>query len=154
MMSMNNCCGCMVPPKSGHTGLFFTLDVGKIRISHSYRKNLNDCRGIKMLTIRGFRLLTKLLETSSSVYLKDLSEEFNVSTRMIKYDLDDVKGWFNEQGIEVCSQSNKGIWIDCDEETRLTIIRSLSEIERNDVYLNQEARVGKMILYMLVTTDH
>ena len=107
-----------------------------------------------MLTIRGFRLLTKLLETSGSVYLKDLSEEFDVSTRMIKYDLDDVKSWLNEQEVEVFSQSNKGIWIECDEETRLTIIRSLPEIERNDVYLNQEARVEKMIMYMLVTTDH
>ncbi|KAA0966574.1 transcription antiterminator [Sporosarcina sp. ANT_H38] len=107
-----------------------------------------------MLTIRGFRLLTKLLETNGSVYLKDLSEEFDVSTRMIKYDLDDVKGWLSEQGIEVFSKSNKGIWIDCEEERRLAIIRSLSEIERNDVYLNQEARVGKMIMYMLVNTEH
>jgi len=96
----------------------------------------------------------KLLETSGSVYLKDLSEEFNVSTRMIKYDLDDVKGWLNTREIEVFSQSNKGIWIDCSEEKRLAIIHTLPEIERNDVYLNQEARVGKMILYMLVNTDY
>ncbi|WP_338655810.1 HTH domain-containing protein [Sporosarcina psychrophila] len=107
-----------------------------------------------MLNIRAFRLLVKLLETSGSVYLKDLSEEFNVSTRMIKYDLEDVKGWLNTREIELFSQSNKGIWIDCSEEKRLAIIHTLPEIERNDVYLNQEARVGKMILYMLVNTDY
>ncbi|QNK87011.1 transcription antiterminator [Sporosarcina sp. resist] len=107
-----------------------------------------------MLNIRAFRLLVKLLETSGSVYLKDLSEEFNVSTRMIKYDLEDVKGWLNTREIELFSQSNKGIWIDCSEEKRLAIIHTLPEIERNDVYLNQEARVGKMVLYMLVNTDY
>ena len=73
---------------------------------------------------------------------------------MIKYDLEDVKGWLNTREIELFSQSNKGIWIDCSEEKRLAIIHTLPEIERNDVYLNQEARVGKMILYMLVNTDY
>ena len=107
-----------------------------------------------MLTVRGFQLLAKLLETNGSVYLKDLAEEFNVSTRMIKYDLEDVKGWFHVQGIEVFSQPNKGIWIECGEEKRVEIIHSLPEIERTDVYLNQEARVAKMILYMLVNTDY
>lgn len=120
-----------------------------------YRRNPNNYRVVLgLLNIRAFRLLVKLLETSGSVYLKDLSEEFNVSTRMIKYDLEDVKGWLNTREIELFSQSNKGIWIDCSEEKRLAIIHTLPEIERNDVYLNQEARVGKMILYMLVNTDY
>ncbi len=98
--------------------------------------------------------MTKLLEASGPVYLKDLSEVFDVSTRMIKYDLDDVKGWLNEQGVEVFSQHNKGIWIDCDEARRIAIIHALPEIERNNVYLNQEVRVGKMIMYMLVNTEY
>jgi transcriptional antiterminator len=110
--------------------------------------------GIRVLTIRGFRLLTKLLEASGPIYLKDLSEEFNVSTRMIKYEMDDVKKWLCEQGGKVFSQPNKGIWLDCDEEKRLAIIHALPEVERNNVYLNQEARVGKMILYMLVNTGY
>ena len=107
-----------------------------------------------MLTIRGFRLLTKLLEVNVPVNLKDLSEEFEVSTRMIKYDLDDVKGWLSVHGVEMSSHSNKGIWINCHEEKRLALIQALPEIERNDVYLNQEARVGKMIMFMLVNTEY
>ena len=109
---------------------------------------------IRLLTIRGFQLLTKLLEADSPVYLKDLSEEFDVSKRMIKYDLDDVKSWLNQQGIEVFSQPTKGIWLNCDKERRIAFIHTLPEIERNNVYLNQEARVRKMILYMLVDMEY
>lgn len=109
---------------------------------------------IKLLTVRGFQLLTKLLEAGSPMSLKDLSEEFEVSKRMIKYDLDDVKSWLNKQGIEVFSQPTKGIWLDCDKERRIAIMHTLPEIERNNVYLNQEARVRKMIMYMLVDMDY
>ncbi|MFJ7734799.1 BglG family transcription antiterminator [Lysinibacillus sp. NPDC097287] len=107
-----------------------------------------------MLTVRGFQLLTKLLEAGSPMNLKDLSEEFEVSKRMIKYDLDDVKSWLSKQGIEVFSQPTKGIWIECDKGKRKSIIQTLPEIERNNVYLNQEARVGKMIMYMLVDMEY
>lgn len=107
-----------------------------------------------MLTIRGFQLLTKLLETDGSIFLKDLSEEFDVSTRMIKYDFEDVKDWLDKQGIKVLSHPTKGIWITCTKKKRLKIIQALPDIKRNDVYLNQEARVEEMILFMLVNPKY
>lgn len=107
-----------------------------------------------MLTLRGFQLLTKLLETNDAVHLKDLSEEFNVSTRMIKYDLNDVKVWLNQHEIEMFSQPTQGIWITINEEKRSAMIHALPNVKRNDVYLNQEARVGQMILYMLINPEY
>lgn len=107
-----------------------------------------------MLTVRGFQLLTKLLESDMPLHLRDLSEEFDVSTRTIKYDLDDVKRWLDGQGLEVFSQPNRGIWIDCPPETRSELIHTLPLIERNHVFLDQTARVRRMILYMLVTSEY
>lgn len=107
-----------------------------------------------MLTLRGFQILTKLLESNEAVHLKDLSEEFNVSSRMINYDLDDVKVWLDQREVKLLTQPTKGVWLTCHEEKRSAMIHALPTIKRRDVYLNQEARVGKMILYMLVNPEH
>lgn len=107
-----------------------------------------------MLTLRGFEVLTKLLETTDTIPLKHLSEEFNVSTRMIKYELDDVKNWLRQHGIEVASQQNKGISLRCTAEKRSEMMFALPDIKRKYVYLNQEARVNKMLLFMLINPEY
>lgn len=109
---------------------------------------------MKMLTIRGFQLLTKLLESSEPLRLKDLSEQFKVSTRTIKYDLDDVKSWLNKQNIDVQSQPNKGIWVECNQSRRSEMLHALPQIERDNVYLDQSARVRRMIMMMLATNEY
>ncbi|PGS54246.1 HTH domain-containing protein [Bacillus sp. AFS041924] len=55
--------------------------------------------------------MTKLFDARSSVRIRDLSNEFQVSTRTIKYDLENVRSWFKDQSVLLHSQTNKGLWV-------------------------------------------
>lgn len=107
-----------------------------------------------MLTAREFQLTNKLLNTKSPLRIKDLSMEFGVSTRTIKYDLENVREWFKEQGKAVNSQTTKGIWIECGDSERLELRGTLTKFERSKIYPDQTVRVKRIILSLLLSNDY
>lgn len=107
-----------------------------------------------MLTTRTFQLANKLLMSKSPLRIKDLSGEYGVSTRTIKYDLEMVRDWFKAQGQQLHSQTNKGIWIECSEHDRLSLRRILTQYERSNIYPDQTIRVRKMILTLLLSNEY
>lgn len=107
-----------------------------------------------MLTAREFQLTNKLLNTKAPVRIKDLSVEFGVSTRTIKYDLENVRRWFKVQGKTVNSQTSKGIWVHCGDHERTELRRILTQFERSKIYPDQSVRVKRIILSLLLTNDY
>ncbi len=107
-----------------------------------------------MLTAREFQLTNKLLNTKSPLRIKDLSVEFGVSTRTIKYDLENVREWFKEQGKIVNSQTTKGIWVECGDSERLELRGTLTKFERSKIYPDQTVRVKRIILSLLLSNDY
>lgn len=107
-----------------------------------------------MLSAREFQLTNKLLNTKAPIRIKDLSKEFGVSTRTIKYDLENVRKWFKLQGLTVNSQTSKGIWIHCDERERAELRRVLNQFKRFQVYPDQAMRVKRIILSLLLTNGY
>ncbi|MEK4149274.1 MULTISPECIES: BglG family transcription antiterminator [Robertmurraya] len=107
-----------------------------------------------MLSAREFQLTNKLLNIKAPIRIKDLSTEFGVSTRTIKYDLENVRKWFKIQGLTVNSQTSKGIWIHCDERKRAELRRVLSQFKRFQVYPDQAMRVKRIILSLLLTNGY
>lgn len=107
-----------------------------------------------MLTAREFQLTNKLLNTRAPLRIKDLSVEFGVSTRTIKYDLENVREWFKAQGKIVNSQTTKGIWIECGDRERLQLRETLTKIERSKIYPDQTVRVKRIIVSLLLTNDY
>ncbi|WP_054725353.1 HTH domain-containing protein [Paucilactobacillus hokkaidonensis] len=47
------------------------------------------------LSNREIKITLLLLENDKAITAKDLSEHFNISVKMIKYDLDNVRDWLN-----------------------------------------------------------
>lgn len=107
-----------------------------------------------MLTERELKIAVNLLESKTSIKIKDLSQEFNVSTRTIKYDLDRVKRWFKEHGIEVHSQPNKGIWVACDDDKRDGALKEILGNERRNQNPDQNFRLKRILLAMLLHNDY
>ncbi|MCL6570547.1 MAG: HTH domain-containing protein [Bacillus sp. (in: Bacteria)] len=105
-----------------------------------------------MLTSREIQIVNKLLEAEKTLRTKDLSTELNVSTRTIKSDLEQVRKWFIEHGIEFCSQPNKGYWIECSESGRLRLYKTLMEMEGKSLYPDQKIRIEK-ILYLFFSRN-
>jgi transcriptional antiterminator len=107
-----------------------------------------------MLTAREFQMTNKLLNAKTPVRIKDLSVEFGVSTRTIKYDLENVRGWFKEQGKNVHSQTNKGLWIDCSDRERMELRMILTQFERSKINPDQNTRVRRIIMSLLLNNDY
>jgi transcriptional antiterminator len=107
-----------------------------------------------MLTVREFQIVTKLLEARKEIRIKDLSTEFGVSTRTIKYDLNNVKYWFRHHELDFHSQPNKGIWIECSEAKRMEMRNEIVYMERRKLYPNQDVRVRRIISILILANDH
>jgi transcriptional antiterminator len=101
-----------------------------------------------LLTAREIQIVTKLLEAEKTLRTKDLSAEFHVSTRTIKSDLDQVRKWFQQQGVTFHAQSNKGYWVESNENERLKLYKALMEMKSTSLYPDQNIRIEK-ILYLL-----
>lgn len=107
-----------------------------------------------MLSAREFHLTNKLLNTKAPIRIKDLSIEFGVSTRAIKYDLENVRKWFKLQGKTVNSQTSKGIWLQCSDRERTELRGILTQFKRSQIYPDQTMRVRRIILSLLWTNDY
>ncbi|WP_088066774.1 BglG family transcription antiterminator [Gottfriedia luciferensis] len=107
-----------------------------------------------MLTVRELQIVTKLLDARSLVRIKDLSDEFQVSTRTIKYDLENVRSWFKDQSILLHSQTNKGLWVDCDDLMRKELRNQLTQIERFSIYPDQSIRVKRITMLLLLQNEY
>lgn len=107
-----------------------------------------------MLTTRELKLVNKLLKAKNPVRIKDLSSLFQVSTRTIKYDLENVKVWFKDYHVDFHSQSHKGIWIQCDDAKRQELLNEHSQAESKNPYPDQTVRIRKIIRLMLLANDY
>lgn len=107
-----------------------------------------------MLTTRQYFIVMKLLDAKSAIRIDDLSIEYGVSTRTIKYDLETIKDWFQKRGVEYYSLRNKGIGINYEEQQRGELRRIVLLQEREHVVKDQEQRVLHIIGRLLLSTDY
>ena len=61
-----------------------------------------------------------------SITTQELAENFTVSVRTIKYDLEDIRAWFEQHDETLYSKRNKGIWLDLPDSKRLLLKMKLS----------------------------
>ncbi|KIO60557.1 BglG family transcription antiterminator [Caldibacillus thermoamylovorans] len=107
-----------------------------------------------MLTEREYKILMKLLKFNQPIRIKDLSKEFNVSPRMIKYDLDHIKDWVAKYELQILSQTNKGLWIEPDEDKKKIVIKELIGNESWNRIPDQNFRIKKIVMTMLQKDDY
>ncbi|MGC6767390.1 BglG family transcription antiterminator [Enterococcus sp. LJL128] len=106
------------------------------------------------LSKREINILLMLLDLEDSITTKELAEAFNVSVRTIKYDLDNVREWFQERSISLQSRRNKGIWLELPDSERLTLKNEVLEVDRFETYPDQELRMNHLIFRMVLTKDY
>lgn len=105
------------------------------------------------LSMRSRALLKKILQVQYPLRIKHCADEFQVSERMIKYDLESVRLWLREENIEVQSKPSVGIWIDCEDEERVQLLAKL-ENAAGQVFMNQWERVRCIILDLIMSPSH
>ncbi|WP_256865461.1 PRD domain-containing protein [Paenibacillus sp. 32352] len=105
------------------------------------------------LSTRSRMLLKKMLLDPAPLRVKELADQFNVSERTIKYDLETIRVWLQEQEIFMRSNPSKGIWIECDESERTGLLSKL-EASGSHVFVNQHERARGIILDLLLSDKH
>lgn len=104
------------------------------------------------MTDRLFQIINKLLDTETDIKIKELSNEWQVSDRTIKYDLENVRDWFLDHKVQLRSRPNKGIWIEEDEYRRNHLRMALNK-EKSKLFHSQESRVKEIIKILLLANQ-
>ncbi|WP_238338703.1 HTH domain-containing protein [Carnobacterium maltaromaticum] len=98
-------------------------------------------------------ILTLLNNEASTTTTKELAAEFQVSVRTIKYDLDNVKIWFEQHGTPLLAQRNKGFWLELTDSMRIELKNEVLQVERYELYPDQEIRIHQIITLLCLRTE-
>jgi transcriptional antiterminator/mannitol/fructose-specific phosphotransferase system IIA component (Ntr-type) len=64
-----------------------------------------------MLKTRENEILKKLIKSDSPLVIKELARQLEVSPRTIRYDLDNIESWLNENGFKLQRKQGVGIYL-------------------------------------------
>lgn len=97
-----------------------------------------------MLTHREKKILKKIYDSSPNVYTSEtLSVLFNVSSRTIKNDLENIRSFLKQYGVKINSERGKGYWLSENNKGKL------SEKVQFDSNLNSAIEDFKIIEFLL-----
>lgn len=107
-----------------------------------------------MLNTRAKDMLLRMMVSRHPVRIKHLAEEFQVSTRTIKYDIESIRLWLSEQHLSLQSHTNKGIWIECSEEKKEILRELLDNGENSPIFPSQKERSTQILLALLNNSQY
>lgn len=96
---------------------------------------------------RQIQILETLLYKKRKFKMKQLAEQFDVSVRTIRKDLEAIEEWLNKKNFQLIKDANEGIWIPNNEEIKLKdFTQNNSDIV---TILNQKDRQALIVLHLL-----
>ena len=102
-------------------------------------------------TERRRRLAEELLRRTDPVTVTRLASRLKVSPRTIRYDLDALQPWFQEQGLQLSKRPRRGVQVMGPEERVQSALRQLASRGGNPYRhpLRPEERVRLILAYLL-----
>src|SRR5690606_13963230 len=102
-------------------------------------------------TERRRRLAEELLRRTDPVTVTRLASQLKVSPRTIRYDLDALQPWFQEQGLQLSKRPRRGVQVMGPEERVQSALRQLASRGGNPYRhpLRPEERVRLILAYLL-----
>lgn len=101
------------------------------------------------LTSRQKTILQIFLEQSTPITAKELAKRLGVSTRTIRYDIDDLEFWLNSKDVKLLRKPKIGLWLELSESQSKTIREHISTNNPYTMVLSQEERVFYILLELL-----
>lgn len=97
---------------------------------------------------RQIKIIEALLYQNRKLTLKQLSEQFNVSIRTIRKDLEAIEEWLKKRGIQLMRDPAEGVWVLYEKTVNLGDFNQKDESSFNTI-LNPRDRQALMILHLL-----
>ncbi|MBB6625356.1 transcription antiterminator [Clostridium gasigenes] len=104
-----------------------------------------------MLNARCREILRKIVILNNNVGVDELSNKFNVSNRMIRYDIDSINEFLRSSNItEIEKKPNSPLKVVLDNKERALLINLLNNMNAAEYILSSNERIG-IILYDLLS---
>ncbi|MCF1617300.1 BglG family transcription antiterminator [Tetragenococcus koreensis] len=95
---------------------------------------------------RTARLLRKLVSAELPISMKTLSEEFQLSARTMRNEINELNAYLSQQGFpQVYSLRGKGLKLQLNKKEKETVLATLASDKKNE-FLNREERILDLIL--------
>lgn len=110
-----------------------------------------------ILTYRCRQIVKKMIDAKRPLRIKELAEEFQVSIRAIKYDIELIRLWMEKPdhaGMRLESKTNRGIWLEGDKTAINRLITRFKQDEKQQVVLSQDERVKYIIMALTAADDY
>ncbi|WP_018247491.1 BglG family transcription antiterminator [Orenia marismortui] len=101
---------------------------------------------------RSSKVLSILLEQKEAITIKDLAENFEVSARTIRSDLNKIAETLNDEGIKLIKKPRVGVWLEVDPAIRSKLRKKLFSAESYRDPFSSETR-QKYILKCLLQAE-
>lgn len=108
-----------------------------------------------MLNKRCSKLLYEIMNAEGYVNISQLSREFGVSNRTIRYDLDKVDDFLKSSNLpQLIRKPNEGINYKCDSVDKGKVLDLLGEIDLDQYILSQDERITIILSELLETREY
>ena len=110
---------------------------------------------IVILNERCYQVLNKILNSHQYLKIEDLSRSFGVSARTIRYDLDRIDDYLEENGLKKLQRKpNEGISYDISGLEREMLQKNLAGIGTYQYVLSQQERILHIFYILLGTKEY
>lgn len=100
------------------------------------------------LNKRQIEIITYLLEINNPVSVKDVAKDFKVSVRTVRYDLDLIDDWLNENNATLVKIPNKGIELKVPAD-RTLLLEKLKFLSIENRVLSDRERIRYIVLELI-----
>ena len=102
-----------------------------------------------VLNERQSSIVMDLVETKFPITAKELASKYDVSIRTIRYDLEIVESWMEDESLNFIKKPKIGMWLDIDDNQRESIKHKLGSIDPYIKFLSKDER-KRIILEELI----
>lgn len=103
----------------------------------------------RQLGNRSKHLLLALFHERGPVVIAHLAQQFGVSPRSIRYDLDEIEAWLEGTPVRLCRRPRVGIWVEGSEEGLSAVRERLGLVEEYRPVLSQDERRNIIVARLL-----
>lgn len=108
---------------------------------------------MELLDSRSKVILSWLLQSDRYITARELGEKLNITARMVRYKIDELKPWVNSLDAEIEKKHGKGYRIVCSSTKRKELLESLKDSKHQPLLMNPSERRCTILLNAFVSTE-
>ena len=98
-------------------------------------------------------IIRVLLSTQGKVTLNELARKTNLTSRVVRYNIDVAASWLNHYEVKLIDRRGYGIEIVASQQKRTEVLEDVNQLDDGNIVLSREQRIRIIILYLLTSKE-